>query len=90
MKRNSKICTRKKVFDDLETINKLLDPTFVRNISPEEIEAGMIFAEPVKTKSGAIVVKEGEVVTEKHISQVNQFHAKNQLDETLKLIDRGS
>ena len=80
----------KKVFDDLETINKLLDPTFVRNISPEEIEVGMIFAEPVKTKSGAIVVKEGEVVTEKHISQVNQFHAKNQLDETLKLIDRGS
>lgn len=79
----------KKVFEQLETINKLLDPTFVREISPEEIEPGMIFAEPVKTKSGAIVVKEGEVVTDRHVSQVNQFHAKNQLDETLKLIDRG-
>jgi len=80
----------KKVFEDLDTINRLLDPTFVRDISPEEIEPGMIFAEPVKTKSGAIVVKEGEVVSERHIAQVNQFHAKNQLDEMLKLIDRGS
>ena len=80
----------KAIYEDLDTINKLLDPTFVRNISPEEIEAGMIFAEPVKTKSGAIVVNEGEVVTAKHVAQVNQFHAKNQLDETLKLIDRGS
>jgi len=80
----------KKVYADLETINKLLDPTFIREISPEEIVSGMISAEPVKTKSGAIVMKEGDVVTEKHIAQVKQFHSKNQLSETLKLIDRGS
>ena len=80
----------KKIFDDLPNINKFIDPTFVREISPEEIASGMIFAEPVKTKAGATVVNQGEVVSERHVLQVKQFHAKNQLDQTLKLIDRGS
>ena len=78
------------IFKEIDNINKMLDPTFIREISPEEVAAGMIFAEPVKTKSGAIVVNEGEIVTQKHVTQVNQFYAKKQLDETLKLIDRGS
>ena len=78
------------IFKQIDKINAMLDPTFVREISPEEVAAGMIFAEPVRTKSGAIVVNKGEIVTQKHVTQVNQFYAKKQLDETLKLIDRGS
>lgn len=79
----------KKVYEELDKINSILDPTFVREISPEEIASGMIFAEPVKTKSGAIVVNQGEVVSGRHVEQVKQFHSKNQIGETLKLIDRG-
>lgn len=80
----------KKVFDDLDAINKIIDPTFIREIRPEEIASGMIFAEPVKTKSGATVVNQGEVVSKRHVDQVKQFHARNQIGETLKLVDRGS
>lgn len=62
----------------------------IKTVNPERLEAGMLLAEPLKTKAGVLLVHDGQEVTTALLARLKEFARSGQLTEAVRVWVPGS